>query len=448
MTVATTPVQRFFKTLAKVEPYEIKASVLSFLYFFFLLGSYYILRPVRDAMGTVYGVDELEVLWTYTFFFSFLAAPIFGWFASRLKLTTLLPWTYGFFVINIMMFYFLFESIEEDKLIAGIFYCWVSVFNLFIISVFWSFMADVFSRQQAKRIFGFVAAGGSVGAAVGPAMTAILVNYVSTNSLLPISALGFLIAIVVVLMLEKEKEAMAATGQLQGQEYQNTRLDEKLGGNPFSGFSAVMKSPYLAMIAGFILMLTWVSTILYFEQAEYISKAFESREARTQAFAIVDALVNSSAILIQLFGTSRLVQRFGVTSALILVPAIMLFAFIGIAALPVLMMLLGVQVIRRVAEYAIARPGREMLFTIVDQESKYKAKNVIDTVIYRFGDLSSAWITSGLKALGVTTVGVAFFGVLVCIVWGAIAWFLGRKYEGVNTARDASEAAARPAAAE
>jgi len=437
-TAPTTAIQRLFKTTAKVEPYEIKAAALSFLYFFFLLGSYYILRPVRDAMGTVYGVDELEVLWTYTFFFSFVTAPIFGFFASRVKLATLLPWTYGFFVVNILVFYFLFESIEEDKLIAGVFSCWVSVFNLFIISVFWSFMADVFSRQQAKRIFGFVAAGGSLGAAAGPALTAVLVNYVSTNTLLPISAFGFLIAIVVVIMLEKEKAAMAASGQLQGHEYQATKLDEKIGGNPFSGFSLIMKSPYLAMIAGFILMLTWVSTILYFEQAEHISKAFESREARTQAFAIVDAVVNSAAILIQLFGTSRLVQRFGVTSALLLVPAIMLFAFVGIAAMPVLMVLLGVQVMRRVAEYAVARPGREMLFTIVDQESKYKAKNVIDTVIYRFGDLSSAWITSGLKAVGVGTTGVAAFGVAVCVVWGLIAWFLGRKYEGVQETRQAS----------
>jgi AAA family ATP:ADP antiporter len=443
--VAATPLERFFRGFAKVEPYEVKAAILSFLYFFFLLGSYYILRPVRDAMGTVYGVNELEVLWTYTFFFSFITAPVYGWFASRLKLSTLLPWTYGFFVINIVLFYVLFESIEEDKIIAGIFYCWVSVFNLFIISVFWSFMADIFSRQQAKRLFGFVAAGGSVGAAAGPALTAVLVNVVGTNTLLLISAAGFMLVIVVVRMLEKEKAAMAATGQLQGQDYQATRLDEKLGGNPFSGFSAILKSPYLAMIAGFILMLTWVSTILYFEQADYISKAFESREARTQAFAVVDAIVNSSAILVQLFGTSRLVQRFGVTSALVLVPAIMLVAFVGIAAMPTLMVLLGVQVVRRVAEYAVARPGREMLFTVVDQDSKYKAKNVIDTVIYRFGDLSSAWITSGLKAVGVGAAGVAFFGVLVCLVWGAIAWVLGRKYEGENESRQAAAPRTAPA---
>jgi AAA family ATP:ADP antiporter len=430
-----TALQRLFQTTAKVEPYEIKAAVLSFSYMFLLLGSYYILRPVRDAMGTVYGVDELEELWTYTFIFSFITAPVYGYFASKLKLSTLLPWTYGFFVINIIVFYFLFQNISDDKIIAGIFYCWVSVFNLFIISVFWSFMADVFSRQQAKRIFGFVAAGGSLGAAAGPSLTAILVNYVSVNTLLLISAAGFVGVILVVRMLEKEKSVMAATGQLQGQDYQTTRLDEKMGGNPFNGFAKIIQSPYLAMIAGFILMLTWVSTILYFEQADHIAKAFESREARTQAFAVVDAIVNIAAIVIQLFGTSRLVQRWGVTSALVLVPAIMLVAFIGIAAAPVMLVLLGVQVVRRVAEYAIARPGREMLFTIVDQESKYKAKNVIDTVIYRFGDLSSAWVTAGLKAVGIGTAGVAFFGVAVCIVWGLIALALGRKYEGVAAQR-------------
>ena len=408
-----------------------KAAGLSFLYMFLLLGSYYILRPVRDAMGTVYGVNELEILWTYTFFFSFITAPVYGYFASKLKLSTLLPWTYGFFVINIIVFYFLFQSISDDKLSAGIFYCWVSVFNLFIISVFWSFMSDVFSRQQAKRIFGFVAAGGSFGAAAGPALTAILVEFVNTNTLLLISAAGFVLVIVVVRLLEKEKVVMAATGQVQGQDFQATQLDKKMGGNPFNGFAKILGSPYLAMIAGFILMLTWVSTILYFEQADHISKAFESREARTQAFALVDAAVNIAAIVIQLFGTSRLVQRWGVTSALVLVPAIMLVAFVGIAAAPVMAVLLGVQIVRRVAEYAIARPGREMLFTVVDQESKYKAKNVIDTVVYRFGDLSSAWVTSGLKAAGLTTPGVAAFGVVVCIVWGLIAWALGRKYEGV-----------------
>ena len=422
--VISTAFHRLLHKASEIRPYEVKAVSLSFVYFFFLLGSYYILRPLRDAMGTVYGVDDLEVLWTYTFIFSFIAVPVFGFFASRMRLSALLPWTYGFFVINILIFYVLFEHMPENRTLAGVFYCWTSVFNMLIVSVFWSFMADIFSRQQAKRIFGFVAAGGSVGAVAGPSLTAVLVNYVSTNTLLPISAFGFVIAIAVVILLEREKAAMAASGALAGHDFQPTQLAKKLGGNPFSGFSLVVKSPYLTLIAAMVLMLTWVSTILYFEQADHISKAFATREARTQAFALVDVAVNVGAIMIQLFGTSRLVLRFGITSALMLVPALMLFAFVGVAAVPLLSMLLGVQIVRRVAEYAVARPGREMLFTVVDQESKYKAKNVIDTVVYRFGDLSSAWLTGGLKAMGAGTAGAAAFGAVVCVVWGAIAWKL------------------------
>ena len=419
---------RLLNKAAEIRPYEVRAVTLSFAYFFFLLGSYYILRPLRDAMGTVYGVDDLEVLWTYTFLFSFITAPLFGFVASRVKLSTLLPWTYGFFVLNILIFYVLFEHTPDSRTLAGAFYCWTSVFNLFIISVFWSFMADVFSRQQAKRIFGFVAAGGTLGAVAGPALTAILVNHVSSNTLLPISAAGFAVAIAVVILLEREKAAMAASGALEGHDYQPTQLGKRIGGNPFSGFSLILKSPYLALIAALVLMMSWVSTILYFEQAEHIAKAFASREARTQAFALVDVAVNVGAILIQLFGTSRLVLRFGITSALMILPAMMLFAFIGVAAMPMLAMLLGVQIVRRVTEYAVARPAREMLFTAVDQESKYKAKNVIDTVIYRFGDLSSAWLTAGLKSLGAGTAGAAVFGGMVCVAWGAIAWKLGRRY--------------------
>ncbi|MSO98551.1 MAG: MFS transporter [Rhodospirillaceae bacterium] len=426
---APSSLARLLKFTAGIEPHEVKAVALSFTYFFFLLGSYYILRPVRDAMGTVYGDgNDLEILYTYTFLATFVCAPIYGAFASRLKLATFLPWVYGFFVLNILMFYFLFENAAEDKLIAGIFFVWVSVFNMFITSVFWSFMADIFSRTEAKRLFGFIAAGGSVGAAVGPAITAVLVTVVGTNTLLLISAAGFLVVIVVIRALETEKAKLTAGGG----DVQKTTLERKLAGNPFDGFILLFKSPYLLSIAAFILMLTWVSTILYFQQNDLVREAFESREARTQAFATVDTIVNVAALLVQLFGTGRLVKRFGVTSALVLVPLVMAVAFVAIAGSPIVFVLLAVQVVRRVSEYAVARPGREMLFTVVDQESKYKAKNVIDTVVYRFGDVSAAWVTAGLMTLGLTVGGTAIFGVAVALVWGAIALSLGRRYEAVQ----------------
>ncbi|MCB2107381.1 MAG: MFS transporter [Rhodobacteraceae bacterium] len=431
-TASSTPTSAFarlLKTTAAIEPHEVKAVVLSFLYFFFLLGSYYILRPVRDAMGTIYGGgDELEILYTFTFFATFICAPIYSAFASRTKLSTFLPWVYGFFVVNILIFYGVFEAAPDNHTIAGVFFVWVSVFNMFITSVFWSFMSDIFSKTEAKRLFGFIAGGGSAGAAAGPALTALLVTQVGTNNLLLISAAGFVVVMIIIRMLETEKEKLLAGGE----DVQKTTLDRKLGGNPFDGFTLLFKSPFLLSIAAFILMLTWVSTILYFQQNDLVRDAFETREARTQAFAVVDLIVNIGAIVIQLFGTGRLVSRFGITFALMLVPVVMMFAFVAIAVSPVVFVLLGVQVMRRTSEYAVSRPGREMLFTVVDQQSRYKAKNVIDTVVYRFGDLSAAWVSAGLAAMGLATSGVALFGVAVAAVWGYVALKLGRNYEAVQ----------------
>lgn len=436
MVTAAGPVSRMMRALAKIEPHELRAVRLSFLYFFLIMASYYILRPIRDALGTVYGADRLEELFTYTFVATFLAAPVYAWFASKLKLQTFLPWVYGFFVINILIFYVLFEADPESRALAAAFYVWLSVFNMFMISVFWSFMADIYSRSQSKRVFGFVAAGGSVGAAVGPAITTALVTVVGTGTLLLISAAGFGLAILTVRSLVKEKENLRTSDE---EDVQHTRLDHKLGGNAIAGFKLLLSSPYLLLIAAFVLLLTWISTIVYFQQAEFISNAFASRDERTQVFAIVDLAVNLCAIAIQLFGTSRIVTRFGVTTGLVLNPIIMIFAFIAVAISPVLVVLLGIQIVRRVSEYAIARPSREMLFTTIDQESKYKAKSVIDTVVYRFGDLSAAWAQAGLASVGLGVVGIAVFGAAVSVVWGGIALLLGRKFERVR--RDSSAVA-------
>jgi len=422
----TSFVARILRVSAKIEPHEAKAVVLSFLLFAFILGSYYILRPVRDALGTVYGVENLHHLFTATSIGALIAAPVYGAFASKIRLSTFLPWVYGFFILTILGFYALFSTTAEDRWVAAAFYVWVSIFNLFITSVFWSLMADMFSRTQGKRLFGVIAAGGSVGAIVGPALTALLAETVGTNTLLLFSSAGFGVVIAMLIMLEHEK-ARVADAQADGQK---TTLERELGGNLFDGFKKLAQSKYLLLIAAFVVLLSWVSTILYFQQADLISQAFESREARTRAFATVDLVVNACAILVQLFGTSRLAQRYGLTTVLTLAPFIMMVAFAAVAVSPALIVLLVVQGTRRVLEYAVTRPGREMLFTVVDQESKYKAKNVIDTVVYRFGDVSSAWVIAGLKSMGAGHVGIAGFGILVCIVWGWLGFALGRQHEG------------------
>jgi AAA family ATP:ADP antiporter len=437
------PFARIIKAAALIEPHEMRAVVISFLYFFFLLGSYYILRPMRDAMGTVYGSDNLEELFTYVFFATFIAAPIYAWVAAKVRLSRFLPWIYGFFVINIFIFYLMFTSGMETRFVAGAFFIWVSVFNIFLISVFWSFMADIYSRKQAKRLYGVIAAGGSFGAAAGPAVTAAFVTTLGNETLLLISAAGFLIVVGLVIALEKEKAKFLTSGE----DVQRTTLDHSLNksANPFAGFSQVLKSPYLMMFAAFILLLTWVSTILYFQQAAMIEAASDSTNVRTRIFASVDLVVNSLAILIQFFGTGRLVNKFGVTAALVLVPGIMLLAFMAMAVSPVLIVVLGVQVVRRVGEYAVAKPGREMLFTIVDQESKYKAKNVLDTVVYRFGDVSQAWVQASLRAIGLGVSGIAVFGALIAAAWGYVGLKLGRRYESaVEEGRVAAEAQPAP----
>jgi ATP:ADP antiporter, AAA family len=420
----SSPLAQLLKVLAAVEPYEVRAVVLSMLYFFFLFGSYSVVKPVRDAMGTVYGVSHLQELFTATFIASFVFAPLYSGLASRLKLSTFLPWVYGFVAVTILLFYALFVSGRyQDRWIAAGFYVWVSTFNMLIISVFWTFMTDIFSRTQAKRLFGFVAAGGTIGGIVGPAIATFLATRIGDNNLLLVSAAGFGVTAVLVRMLAAEKQKLLA----EGVEAQPTSLEHRLKGNPFDGFRLLLQSRYLLLLAVFLLLMTWISTIVYFQLGDLITKAFPSREARTQAYGMIDLTVNSFAVLIQLFGTGRIIARFGVNTGLLLNPIIMVVAFLAIAFSPVLLVLCGVQIVRRVAEYAVAKPTREMLFTVVGQESRYKAKNVIDTVIYRFGDFSSAWVSAAILPYGMT--GLAIFGVIVSGIWFPIAYLLGKRYE-------------------
>ena len=415
---------RLFRSLAAVEPLEVRAVALSMLYFFFLFGSYSVIKPVRDAMGTVYGVAHLQELFTATLLVSLVCAPLYSMLTARFRLSAFLPWVYGFVAATILIFYALFNGGQyQERWVAAAFYVWVSTFNLLTISVFWTFMADIFSRSQAKRLFGFVAAGGTLGGIVGPAVATMLATRIGNYNLLLISAAGFAATALLVRMLAHEKLLLVAAGG----EAQRTSLDHRLRGGSLDGFRLLLRSPYLLLLALFLLLMTWISTIVYFQLGELITKTFSSREARTQAYGMIDLAVNSCAVLVQLLGTGRLIARFGVGAGLLLNPIIMVIAFLAIAFSPVLMVLGGIQIVRRVAEYAIAKPTREMLFTVVDQDSRYKAKNVIDTVIYRFGDFSSAWISAAVLPYGVT--GLAIFGVIASAIWFPVAYALGKRYE-------------------
>lgn len=420
---------RLMKTVAKVEPREVKAVAVSFVFFFFLMFGYFVVRSARDALGTVYGVAHLQELYTGTFIFSFILAPIYAGLASRIKLSKFLPWVFGFIALTMVVFFLLFEELGEqnDRMLAAAFFIWVSTFNLLTISVFWSFLADTFSPAQAKRLFGFISAGGTLGTLAGPAVGAAFVSMIGINGLMLVSAVGFLVTALLVKVLEKEKRALT-DGSGEGQK---TTIDRPLGGNPFEGFTLLFRSRYLLMIALFILAMTSISTVIYFQLGDLISKSFPTREARTQVYALIDLAVNGTTVLIQLFGTGRFIQRFGVTAGLLLNPIIMVLAFLAILVSPVLLVLGSIQVVRRFSEYAIAKPSREMLFTVVDQRSKYKAKNVIDTVVYRFGDVTSSWLSAAVLPFGVA--GLAVAGIVIAAIWFPIALMLGRRYESVRS---------------
>jgi AAA family ATP:ADP antiporter len=428
MQTTSSSFHRLVKTLVAIEPSEVRIVVLSVLYFFFLFGSYSVVKPVRDAMGTVYGVHHLQELFTATLILSLLFAPLYSGLAARVTLSSFLPWVYGFVAITIVIFYVLFVGDQhEDRYVAAAFYVWVSTFNVLIISVFWSLMSDLYSRDQAKRLFGFIASGGTFGGIVGPAVATLLATRVGNSNLMLISAAGFVITAVLVRLLAAEKRHVLGIGG----HAQRTTLEHRLTGNPFDGFQLLFRSRYLLLLALFLLLMTWISTIVYFQLGELITKSFTSKDARTQAYGLIDLIVNSGALLIQLFGTGRLIVRFGVNLGLLLNPLIMIVAFLAIALSPVLIVLGAMQIVRRIAEYAIAKPTREMLFTVVDQDSRYKAKNVIDTVVYRFGDFSSAWVSAAVLPYGVT--GLAIFGVVAAGIWIPVAYLLGRQYEGVRS---------------
>jgi ATP:ADP antiporter, AAA family len=434
------PVARLFKSVAAIEPLELRPVFISFVCFFFLFFSYAVVKPVRDAMGTVWGAKHLQSLFLATFLLSFAVAPLYATLSARVKLSAFLPWIYGIVAASVLAFYILFSSGHyQERWLAAAFFVWVSTFNLLILSVFWSFMADLFSRAQAKRLFGFIAAGGTAGNILGPALVDFLAKRVGNDGLMLISAGGFAFTAVLVILLAGEKQRLLA----QSPDAQRTTLDHRLGRNPFEGFTLLFRSPYLLLVAAFLFVMTSVSTIVYVQLNDMITHSFANRAARTQAFATIDLTVNSLTVVIQLLGTGRFIQRFGVTTALMLNPLIMAIAFVLVIFSPVLLILGGVQVVRRVAEYAVAKPAREMLFTVVDQESKYKAKNVIDTVVYRGGDLLSATASSAVLAYGMS--GLAILGVVVSIIWFPIAYVLGRRYEaarGTGVSASASTAAA------
>jgi AAA family ATP:ADP antiporter len=409
---------------ADIRAHEWTAVAWSFAYFFCLLCGYYVLRPVRDEMGIAGGIGNLPWLFTGTFIAMLAAVPLFGWVTARCPRRVMLPAVYSFFIANLLLFHVLMKAGIAPGLLARAFFIWISVFNLFVVSVFWSFMVDLYSNEQGKRLFGLIAAGGTAGAIAGPALTAALAIPLGVANLLLVSVL-FLGAAVACIhrLLAWDTQPGARLGARQPQS------DAAIGGSVWGGVRTVLASGYLLGTCLYILLFSLLFTFLYFEQARIMATDFESGAERTRLFALVDLAVNVLALVLQAIFTGRLLACFGVAGTLALLPAVAVAGFILVGVFPTLAVIIAFQIVRRAGEYAVAKPARELLFSVLDRERKYKAKNFIDTVVFRGGDAASGWLLTGLKTLGLGFAALTAAAVPVALAWLATSWLLGKRQE-------------------
>jgi AAA family ATP:ADP antiporter len=430
-TTKSSPLGSLLTRLAVIEPREVSVVVASFLLFFFMWAGYFSVRPVRETIGTLIGRDATADLWLYTALFSILLIPLYGAVVGRFRRSAFLPWVYGLVAIVLAAVGVEFSATSFDPLVGKSFYVFISVVNLFLISVFWSFLLEIFDRGQTKRLFGVIAAGGSAGALVGPLVSDLTVTTIGEKGILFVSAALFVVAIVcqrALLRIWKERPMQGAPAS----------EDRPIGGNWLAGIILILRSPYLLGIALFIVGISAVSTTLYFEQLQIVAATFKVTAERTQVFARMDWIVQSLTVLTQVFLTGRIAARFGVTTLLTLVPIIMIFGFLALAVNASFLLFATVFIFRRAGEYAFVRPGREMLWSPLDKETKYKAKNTIDVPVYRTADafFSQLDVRAGgpvdvaLRSLGITAAGTMVIGAGFAALWGLVGWWLGRRFEG------------------
>ena len=425
-------VYRLLKHLIDVRPAEMRALGWSWLYIFCVLSSYYIVRPIRDEMGVAGGVENLQWLFTGTLLGMIVVNPPFAALVAKLPRVRFIAVAYRFFMVNLLIFIVLLHMATADQHIwvGRLFFIWTSVFNLFVVSVFWALMVDVFDSDQGKRLFGFIAAGATLGGIAGSSITASLAKGVPATYLLLGSVVLLEAAVFSVRRLSRLSDALHRRPAGESRE-------PVIGGNILSGVTHAFKSPYLINVSIYILLFAITSTFLYFQQAEIARQSFADRGARTAFFARVDLWVNVLTLGAQLFLTGRVLRVIGVGLALAVLPALSVLGFGTLAMTPTISVLVVYQVLRRAGNFAFARPTREVLFTVVPREDKYKAKSFIDTVIYRTGDQVGAWSYAALGFLGLAMTGISIVAVPISIAWLLNGLWLGRKQEGMAAAESA-----------
>jgi AAA family ATP:ADP antiporter len=411
-------------------PAELPGALAAFACAFSMFSAYAILRPIRETMGITSGVQTLPALFWATFAGMLLVQPVYGWLTSRFRRSAFLPWVYLFFVLNILGFHAWFNLQEDHTWIARVYFVWVSVFVLFVVAVFWSLMADVFSREQAGRLFGFVAAGISTGGLFGPFLGSRLAQPIGTVNLLLVSAAMLAISLGFMLLVLRWHRRHGENTE------PGVDRDARLGGSALAAFRQVMESPYLALIALFVFLLTWVSTFLYLEQQAMVAEVFTDRDSRTEFFNTIDFWVQAGSLTMQLFVFGRLYRWLGFRALIVSVPLLMAAGFAALALVPTFAVLVAVMMIRRIGEYSITRPSRDTLYTSVTREERYKAKSLIDTFVYRGGDATSASAHALVKStFGLGLSGIAWCGAALAGLWAVVAWVLGTRHVALNRRR-------------
>ena len=416
------------RSLSQIESNELKATLVSTLFVFILMASYYILRPVRDAMASDWTDSEVSFLWNINFFVSAAIVAIYGLAVSRVRLRHVVPAMYGFFAITFVAFYFGIALVDDRVLVDKMFYLWVSVFALFHVSVFWTFMADTFNPGQAKRLFGIIGAGASAGALVGPAIPALFAGVLGTDTLMLIASSSLMIVIPLVFYLYRLKATELGNADLRAD-----TAKAAIGGNWWRGFQSFVSNPYLLGIGAFILLYVFIGSFVYFEQKNLLADF--SRAERTQILGSIDWLVNVVTFGMAFFVTGRIVSKLGMPFALALMPILVAAGLLILAFAPMLTVLLALQVFRRGGNYGLTRPAREMLYTRVTQEERFKAKPVIDIVVYRGGDAVSGSLFAALTdGIGLGLAAVAVVGSGIAAAWGATGIWIGRRFDAVKDA--------------
>jgi ATP:ADP antiporter, AAA family len=433
-----------------VHPNEVRALLLACVFNFVILGSYYVIRPIRDDIAAAGGVENLSWMFTGTLVVTLLANTAFSAIVARMPRRKFLPIGYRFLIANLIIFYFLMRTVPptQNVWVGRVFFVWVSVFNLFIVTLFWAFMTDLFDSEQAKRLFAFIAVGGQLGAIAGPLFTASLVQRIGTPNLLLVAAAGLELAPWCVKFFPAVSPAPARNpnpnpnpnpdpdpdpdpdrplSELEQGQEKEKGAEQPIGGGIMTAFTHVARSPYLLGICLFMVLYAITSTFVYFQQADITRQHFHDRAARTAFFAQLDLAVNTLTIFGQLLITGRLLKWFGVGVTLAFLPLLSLFGFVGMGLMPVLGLLALLQVMRRAGNFAITRPAREVLFTVLRREDKYKAKSFIDTFVYRTGDQIGAWSYTFLTWLGLGLTGISFVAAPLAAIWCGLSIWLGRK---------------------